>query len=266
MFYVKTAQLTPTQLSQIQNLHSICETHDRISIPSFSSPDMNLFSDFPAFFLCYDKKVSDTTLIGFYSVFFSNASYCQLYSYIHPDYRRQGIFLDFEDAMFEQLDDTEVTDIVYPIDSRNELARTILKNHSYTLLETECSMLLPLSDFTPFLSKRTDCTIRLEVSADAKEFIYSLHFRNQQEALGSLHFYRDFQNPSTLTLFSFEMKKKNRGKHLGSYLLHSALCHLKEQKKAAFVLLQVTKSNTIAYSLYQKFGFKLSESIDYYIL
>ncbi len=265
MFYTQTNQLSPLQINHIQNLHQICEENDKVSILSFSSNHVNALPDFPAFLLCYDNQEESEQLIGVLSAFFPDENSCQLYSYVHPSYRKQGIFLTLEDHMFELLDQTYVSDIVYPVDSHNQLAKSLLEDASYTLYATECSMSLSLKDFVPFLPDLAQYHIVKQQSADS-ELIYTLFSDTDSESLGSLHLYLDEKHKHAITLFSFEMKKKNRGRHLGSYLLHSVLFQLKQLDECASVLLQVSKNNTIAFSLYQKFGFTVQESIDYYKL
>ena len=252
--------LSQTQLQHISALYQKCVKHDSVPIAYFAENNMNSIPSFPAFLLCY--KESEDVLVGFLSAFFPDEITCQLYCFVHPSYRRQGIFDALEDQMFLQLDETEVETILYPVYHENHTAHEILTDRDYALAETEYSMSLSLcSYFPPSFSVCDADSLRVVIRSEKDTFLFE--FFSKDVFLGQMHVYI---SGACYTIYSFEIKKENRGKHLGSFFLHYVITYLKGLAPQGQVLLQVTGSNLTALSLYRKFGFQIKESLDYYIL
>lgn len=256
MDYIKTNHPDKTVLAQL----------DRLTEPDYIPYyEENSYSDYPAFhFLIMENR-----LVSFIGIMPVHENTVELTAYTFPAFRRQGHFTFLLKHVMEELSHFPSLHIL----SGQELFFPFIKN---IFSHREYLMKLTPEDFV-WENSDDGLTILEYTFEDDREteYIYVLQQTSEKNALGILKITRE-TGSDTACLHHAQIRKPFRNRGYGSALLSRALRHflsgktenlrrgsLSDKKNCAIVL-HVTSTNTAAFHLYQKLGFQIIQSLDYY--
>ncbi|MFR5601587.1 MAG: GNAT family N-acetyltransferase [Lachnospiraceae bacterium] len=252
MNIVKTCVLDQKQQADIARLCDICKSFQPVSL-TFPVEDGD------AFFLLYDNQ----NLVSALSLFLIQPDFCESVAFTLPALRRKGYFSLLLDTAEEWIDDYEkehtcTVDWCFVCDHRAASGEQALKALQMELWNEEYQMELPLAD----TSFPLDSGLRFSVQADPESETGRLVTASCQDVVvGSC---RLLLSGPSVYFYEFQVKEELRGQTFGTRILQTLLCRLKSQGIQT-VSLQVSGLNTPALALYRKTGFRITETLSYYL-
>lgn len=262
MEIIRTADLSPKQKEGILTIVEECKKIHPFTI-SFPFEDGAVY-----YLLCDPKPVCALALLLPDGVRADPAAECVAFTL--PSRQRQGCF----SALFEKaLAEIEDIDLYFLTDGSDEGALKTLQALGAEPEFSEHRMELELTDAklparsggTALPPARSEGALRLSVRVeDTGEDISFLYFLNKGAEVipaGSCHF---AVFPGSACLYGFEIAEPLRGRGLGYEALIMALAHMKRLHTGT-VTLQVSGGNTAALRLYEKTGFRICETLSYYL-
>lgn len=245
-----TTVLTEAQKSELQELVDACKKKEPLSLSAPSEDGLD-------YLLAYE---SDGTLLGFLYLFFTEEQTCECSAFVHPEYRRKGIFDQLFNQALDMTDNYEKThhspvDFCFLVDEKTSSAMAVMN-----LLETEYWY----SEYKMVRKCReSDMTYKSKLSIISKQdatnnmFVYDALLDGQK--IGNCMVLplekEDY-------LFHFEIDEPYQGKGYGKDFLLGMLSSLYQEGYQ--ISLQVSGQNFIARNLYKKTGFQISETLSYY--
>ncbi len=243
MNIISKSSLNASEISSVNELITRCSLLENIDGCMFLEPELNEFEDFPCFALAYEENI----LIGVLSVFIIDSANCELYSYVHPDYRRMGCFSTMLTQVKESISLYHISHINIVCEPESTGIQ-VLNHYSITNYTAE------------YLMKYTDESAAIncdgfEIFTDDDEF-YELVC--DDKVLG--HCYVDCNDGST-TLYDVEIYSEYRGNGYANILIKLVLEEIDTNNN---IILHVTGSNIRALRTYERNGFKVAKEIRYY--
>lgn len=297
---VHTEQLSDTQISQIKQLINVCCRHDQITLSyptSENEPEPAASevpkSGFSRHWLAYDSSGMLTAVLGL--VFYED-SLAECTAFTHPEFRRQGLFSALLDLALEEAQDL---DILFPVSGSCPDTTATLDALCAELDFCELQMETELTEVSA--KDGTKDGVNDGVNDDAKDgrkrrteaAEFTLHHCSPDD-FGTVTWQlfsgplTDASSPSRLCgscqtspvsgsadavssgsascvcLHHVEVLPQYRRQGCGTALMELLLARLARDGFRR-VILQISGDNEAALSLYKKTGFRITETLSYYL-
>ncbi|WP_125143495.1 GNAT family N-acetyltransferase [Clostridium transplantifaecale] len=259
MQIIKTDRLTVQQVKEIGHLIDECRSlHPiRTSFP---------FEDGSVFFLAYEKCASSIpvlvcalALIMPETDGFDETAECLAFT--HPSFRKKGYF----SAVFEEAGtEFEETSLLIPVDGQDPAVIPVLETIGAEYDSCEYRMELALScpclnDAPPLSGRRLICR-----SLNGPDSSVSYSFSLESDAPLPIAVCRTASFGANVCLYSFLVEEDYRGRGFGEEALLSVIEILRSRGNDV-LFLHVSGDNDAAVSLYKKTGFRITETLSYYL-
>lgn len=251
---IRTEHPSPRQLKDLLFLQKACQSHDQIPL-TFPLEEECLC------YLLYDK---DHLLSALCAVFDESTGW-ECYGCTLPGERRKGYFRLLLDRLETETGDFDLIFPAYPscleaIGALNAIGAALW----YSEHMMERSLSASLSEFPiEALRLSNEITIRPEPDGLNQEQGYRFFHKDKPAGQCFLNF-----SGSQVYFYGFEIRRELRGRGLGNACLLALLKRLSllpASIRPKRILLQVSGRNLPALSLYEKTGFRLTESLSYYV-
>lgn len=280
----QTCQLTEKQITEISALVEAC---GQDGLPPLSFP----FEDGTSFYLLYDPSLVCALALTMPEPAAQAAgAAAECSAFTHPDVRRRGYFT----ALFEKAgDEFQDIDLLFPVHPACEDTRKTLEalgaefdvdelRMDLDLGALELERLVPDGSQTDRLTSGclkltvlpSDPSLPERSREEPEEFFFRFHLpprklrsaepaANTVEA-GTCRTSVFDRQAGTACLYAFEIVPELRGRGIGKQALYLILRFLKETGVKALSL-QVSGDNMAALNLYKKAGFRITETLSYYL-
>lgn len=253
MHIINTHTLTIEQKKQIDELVLACCRNDGIRL----SYPLDLSEKDGEHFLL---KGPDQKLLGILGIVFYDSDTAECSAFVHPHYRRQGYFSRLLDRALTACGET---DLLFPVSEACSDTMAVLRSIGAELDYREHQMELLI---TP--ESIPDCTasaLTLKPSAiTGEDTLWQLTHSPAPDAppMGACRTF--LVSEGCVCLHQVEILPQLRGKGCGTAMLRLLLPRLSRQGIRR-VILQVTDHNAPAMALYKKTGFRITETLSYYL-
>lgn len=257
MQIIKTDRLTVQQEKEIGHLVDECRSlHPiRTSFP---------FEDGSVFFLAYEECTSSIpvlvcalALIMPETDDFDETAECLAFT--HPSFRKKGYFsavFDEAGAEFEEIS------LLIPVDGQDPAVLPVLEAIGAEYDSCEYRMELALSgpnEPTALSGRRLVCR-----SVNGPDSSVSYSFSPAADESRPIAVCRTASFGANVCLYSFLVEEDYRGRGLGEEALLSVIEILRRRGNSV-VFLHVSGDNNAAVNLYKKTGFRITETLSYYL-
>lgn len=257
MQIIKTDRLTVQQEKEIGHLVDECRSlHPiRTSFP---------FEDGSVFFLAYEECTSSIpvlvcalALIMPETDDFDETAECLAFT--HPSFRKKGYFsavFDEAGAEFEEIS------LLIPVDGQDPAVVPVLEAIGAEYDSCEYRMELALSgpnEPTALSGRRLVCR-----SVNGPDSSVSYSFSPAADESRPIVVCRTASFGANVCLYSFLVEEDYRGRGLGEEALLSVIEILRRRGNSV-VFLHVSGDNNAAVNLYKKTGFRITETLSYYL-
>ena len=257
MQIIKTDRLTGQQEKEIGHLVDECRSlHPiRTSFP---------FEDGSVFFLAYEECTSSIpvlvcalALIMPETDDFDETAECLAFT--HPSFRKKGYFsavFDEAGAEFEEIS------LLIPVDGQDPAVLPVLEAIGAEYDSCEYRMELALSgpnEPTALSGRRLVCR-----SVNGPDSSVSYSFSPAADESRPIAVCRTASFGANVCLYSFLVEEDYRGRGLGEEALLSVIEILRRRGNSV-VFLHVSGDNNAAVNLYKKTGFRITETLSYYL-
>lgn len=258
MQIIKTNRLTVHQEKEIRFLVDECRSLHPIKI-SFPFEDGSLF------FLAYEECAAAPVLVCALALImpetddFDETAECLAFT--HPSFRNKGYF----SAVFEEAEaEFEEMNLLIPVDGQDPAAVPVLESLGAEYDSCEYRMELALSrpfpnDAVALPGRRLVC--RSENGPDSS---VSYSFSLAEDESHPVAFCRTASFGGNVCLYSFLVEEKFRGRGLGEEALLCVIEILRSRGDSV-LFLHVSGDNDAAIGLYKKTGFRITETLSYYL-
>lgn len=246
MNYTKTSHLNNSILAQ---LDALPQTE---YIPFYAK---YIDTDYSAFhFLTENSR-----LVSFIGIMPVSTDTAELTAYTVPAFRSQGHFKFLLENVMRELARFPSLQIL----SEQKLLFPFIKN---TVSHQEYLMKLNHDTHLDIEQNKTAAVLEYVFETPGEsEYVYVL--KKQKTPLGIMKITHE-AGSKTACLHHIKIRRPFRGRGYGFLLLSRALDLFRHTtaKKNCDMVLHVTSTNTAAFHLYQKLGFQIIQSLDYYLL
>lgn len=276
--------LDEQEQAEIRELAEACEEHDGIRLKL----NWDMLQARPADQMNDVLYYKDGKLVAFLGIYIIIPAEAELSGMVHPDYRRQGMFMRMVEEALEQLSRRGPKEVIYicPRDSASGVAflqrRGLPYAFSEYVMERKDADNAPLpsgqqreihlreagSDDVTMLAELNRVGFGLpEQEADdlataalsTRELTYIIESGGR--AVGKLGVLLE---GDTAFIYGFCMRPEERGHGLGRAALAGTIERLRRELNIACFELEVAVSNERALGLYESCGFRRTNVIDYY--
>lgn len=245
----KRNQLSSQEKEDLLKLVHTCCLHEGLRISCPLEP--NSF-----YYLCYQEQNTSRLLISAAAVLPYDDSLAECIGFTHPDFRRQGCFSALLD---EILADFQEMDLLFPLSNEAGDGYAVLEHLGAELQSSEYAMELILDD-TAFSASLPDFSLK-PCSQSSEEVTLRL-FQNGSLFLGSCCL--SPAGKDCCCLHHVEISESYRGQGFGSVMMALLRSYLSSQNIRRLTL-QVSGDNAPALALYKKTGFRITETLSYYL-
>lgn len=255
---INTHTLTEKQRQAVQDLVSLCCQNDGIHL----SYPFGLDPEECEHYLLFSP---DQTLLGALGLVFYDYGTAECSAFVHPDYRRQGCFSKLFDLAVNACEDL---DILFPVSERCPDTMAALQALGAELDYKEHQMELIMTPES--VSRRGRITLpSLFVDPSTVydkdtlwKFARSRTSDADAPAVGTCRTF--LLSEECVCLHHVEILPQLRGLGYGTAMLSLLLQRLFD-KGIRKIILQVTDDNTPAMALYKKTGFRITETLSFYL-
>lgn len=253
------------QTDDIMQLVRLCQLHDGISISCPLDPD-----DPARHFLLYGTSDHTCPLLSVLSVLQYDTESAECTAFTHPDWRRQGFFSELLDRVLETIGDC---DILFPVSGHCPDTIAVLDAIGAEPESEELQMELELTELNPEeLNPARRNMTQTELLSDLLRYDTDLEtgitewtlFKASDctRVLGSCQ--TSFTSDDCVCLHHVEILSEFRGQGYGTRLMQQLLDAL-QNSRIHRVILQVSGDNTAAITLYKNQGFRITETLSFYL-
>lgn len=244
---ISTTCLNHTHIENIVQLEQLCSTKDSVKYSVYYDNDSH---DFNCFFLMYN----DNELIAYAGCFIADDA--ELSLVIHPDFRKEEIYEQFLDYIMDDLWEQGIEEFYITDNKELPWFKQILEfsdaifSHSeilMTISDPNINIDIPTIEYKIDTTKETDCSV------------YRLIIEDKETGHCNVTESGDLVN-----IWGVYIDPNMRNKGFGKLLMQNVLVSLWPTYKNKKIILQVSSHNKPACSLYNKCGFTIEESIDYF--
>lgn len=280
MITLSSLHHTEAPLLAVEVLSQICTQADGVAPPLQTVHNLNCHREMISWFLAYDES----KLVGVLSVFQPMAKEAELSGFVHPQYRRQGIFSDLIALAKNEISCYGDTQILWMVNGGSEQGLHYVQNRGYHLKQIEYTLgyaealIQPSSNIVINLRRaqiedlETVAIIQSSAFSEKQEDAIGIVTRilNDASRENFLGYYQD-QPVASVSVF-VEGQKANfnavavdsafQGKGYGEAFMIQLMNHYLD--RGYTLTLEVNSENNRAYNLYKKLGFITLEAIHYY--
>lgn len=244
MKIIRTTHLTAWQTADIRALETACRLHDKTTL-TFPLED-GCFS-----FLLYDED----GLLSAFSAFFSEIDTCECMAFTMPQFRRRGFFTRL---LEEFLKESGEADLLFPADPSCPDSLAALEAIGAEQLYEEYMMELSLDSYSGGTgAQASDLIFSPAISRCSQDTEY--HAIMAGTPVGSFHL---VFGGDSVYFYGFEIEEALRNQGIGSEVMRRLLDELNGPLS---VRLQVSGENGPAMALYEKIGFRVIDTLVYYL-
>lgn len=258
MNLIRTNAPNKTQINSLMRLQEVCRNHDNISLTLPMEEDC-------IYYLLCDEDV----LLSALCTFFNENGDCECSAFTLPSRRKQGCFTRLLKELLKEREDCDL--IFCAEETCRDTVRT-LKALEASLWYREHLMELTAFDFIKSAlagSKKkapaSGLTMDTAIAPSGSQASVQYRFFMNGTPIGSC--YLD-AGKKRAYFYGLEIREELRGKGLGSACLTlflDALFKQPQKKGPEKLVLQVSGLNEPAMALYKKAGFRITESLSYYV-
>lgn len=258
---IDSSRLKEQEMQDIQQLVHFCQQHDGISLSCPLDPD-----DEAQHFLLYGADDGCRRLFSVLSILQYDGETVECYAFTHPAHRQQGYFSELLAQVLEQTMDC---DILFPVSGKCPDTLAALETLEAELESEELQMELELhaesmDEMQCGNAVNPDFTL-LPVAADPEEGMTEWTFYqgfSHKKRLGSCR--TSVVSDTCICLHHVEILPEFRGLGYSSLMMERLIGALRKQGFAR-IILQVSGDNHAALSLYKKQGFRITETLSFYL-
>lgn len=282
MKFSKTNTLDTQQILEIKDLQHICFFFERLSNEPYLSNALNVDLTIPCFFLCHEGL----RLVGFLAAFFPTGEEVEVNAFVHPDYRKKGIFSSLVAEARSTYEKLSFLQMLFQVEDTSESGKAYIQKRYPTIDRTEYRLTLPKSRWqekkplTPFpgaiveargeylelFIKTATSLIREEAgfvertltNPDRKGYLY-LH---DTKPIGVLQ--KCKEDEQLTMIYGVAIDENYRGQGYGKAMLSLALDFFFES--CTYLSLEVDSQNPRAFGLYRTLGFEIDFQVAYHSL
>lgn len=247
--------LSPCQKEQVARLVQTCCHHDK--------QQLSMAEDADSYYLGYDNH----TLAAAICFYRQQEDLWECSAFTHPDYRRLGFFTALLDAAEEELEAEE---------KQSGCSIQFLFAVHPSVKDTQKSLEALGAEFwyeehimeLSFVNDENPSGCRKKTAADDSPFTIQPDHNgfcicnSSHQKIGE--FFTAPAGEGKICFYGFEIQEALRHQGLGSACFPVILDFLKETSCRS-ILLQVSGNNAPAFSLYKKTGFRITETLSYYV-
>lgn len=253
-----TRQLSESQIDEVQHLAGLCCRHDRISL-SYPAAE----SGGARHWLVYDES---GMLIAALGLVYYDDTLAECTPFTHPAFRRRGLFSRLLKLALENCEDC---DILFPVSGNCPDTAAVLEALGAEPASREYQMETELAGAAA--EKAGACT-----DAESRFFLDTAkHSEDLEQTVWRLFLTASPDVPwgtcrtsliadSCVCLHHVEILPQFRRQGCGTALMKLLFSALQE-KSIRRVILQVSGDNEAALALYKKTGFRITETLSYYL-
>lgn len=221
---------------------------------SFFENDYNYYEDFPSFYMLYDKNI----LIAFLSVFIPDATSCEIYFHFSDDKKAVAgeLFSMLYSSLRNELESFSITERYILFDIASSADTIKFKNLQPHFSHSEYLMCYDLEHKFILDEIRLTCNVISDNDTIIINTFKANEFIGKCEAEVS---------DTYAIIHDVEINENERGLGYGKELLYHTIEFLTDNEYKN-ILLHVNSANTIAYTMYSHYGFKIKEQIDYWLI
>ena len=248
------------QTDRILQLVRLCQQHDHISISCPLDPD-----DSALHFLLYGTSDNTCRLLSVLSVLQYDTESAECTAFTHPDWRQQGFFSRLLSLALESLEDC---DILFPVSGQCPDTMAALHAIGAEPESQELQMELNLTAAglsEAGLSEPASLPVLLHTGIESETGITEWTLYKDTDCtkiLGSCQ--TSAVSDDCVCLHHVEILSGFRGRGYGT-LLMQRLLHALQVSHIRRVILQVSGDNAAAIALYKKQGFRITETLSFYL-
>lgn len=250
MKLIRTTSPDKKQKQDLLLLQELCQSHDKITA---TFP----FEEDCIYYLLYNEAV----LLSALSAFFDENNGYECLAFTQPDQRRKGCFSTLLRELEKELGDS---DFIFPVNNTSLDAINTLKAMEAGFWYEEHMMELNRSDFKKSMAVFTPVLEGLSITPAMKAEKGNRKYRFMIDGSQAGSCFFDFRENHGY-FYGFEIKENLRNQGRGTACLHLFLNELFKLPGFERLLLQVSGQNHSAMALYKKAGFRIIESLSYYI-
>lgn len=285
--YTSHIKLTPDLDARVKNLHKLCRETDGTGDDLFLDTTLNYHQDLAAYYCA----MNGTDLVGFLFVFCPMSHEAEVTTFVHPDYRKQGVFNALLKNLCVGARIKGITRLLLVNDRRSKAgceamaAMALPLNHSEYAMKHNPENNAWKSDLLQKKSRlERSCPEQMDRITEIRAHAFNVSLEDARHmvmnsANDSLRQLFSLINLSDMAvvgvsgikveddkayIFGLAVDPLLHGKGWGMSLVAHLLNQLYKQG-VANICLDVDSVNNRAYGLYKKCGFEALETIDYYV-
>lgn len=274
----------------INELVSKCLLFDGLEKTLYLENDINIYVNMKCFFLYY----VDEYLVSVLTMTQIDEKSVEITGYTLPMERNKGYFIELLDYAEEELIGFDIKHITFVVEPNSKAAPFVIEACYARYIKSEYLLAFDLvnqkentlennqvEDISSlYIEKLTDNTKNESIMLSCEIFENNMDFSEElinmayeDEAQESFLLYKQEREligicniaygSATASIFGFGIRKEERGKGYGRFLLQKIILKMKE-KGISKILLEVGSENEAAFKLYQGVGFYIKSQYDYY--
>jgi len=269
------------ELAAIRALAGTCERHDDIDLRLVWNALASRSGDRANDFLYY----ADGRLVGFLMLSGLGDHEAEVTGMVHPDFRRRGIFRELVGAARAECDRNGTAELVFVADRRSLVAKGFLESLGARLefaehcmrLDTPAVVESPASELTVAKATTADAALIATIIAtdagfDATNFGQHIAVNIRQPTYRYYIARLDGAPVGTANIqildgdayiYGFVVNAEYRRRGYGRQILAHMIAEITAER-AQPVFLEVETENVPALALYRSFGFRVTNTFDYY--
>jgi len=268
-------------VNDVQHLEQICEKQDGLKGSIFVDTTMNFDHEMNSIFLMYDGN----KLISLLTMFVPTQNEAEITALTLPSHRGKGYFKKLLSRAVKELIKYEIPEVLFVIESQSMTGEQVITHLSAQYDFTKYSMRLDPRKYVPLSSNRltyikpreedlkklirTSMNIFDDSYEETQGMIVNIFKSDTREQyLGILNdviigMGSSSRDGDEVSIFGFGITPEFRSKGYGYDLLHLIVEQLR-QSGIRKIVIEVDSNNSHAFNLYQKFGFQIETSFEYY--
>lgn len=258
-YIIKTHLLTDRQKEAIRELVEVCRRNDGISLSYPLDPEVH---GEHYLLMGSEQTAPQPIILGVLGLVFYGDDTAECSAFIHPEYRRRGYFSKLFDLA---LDSCKEADILFPVSECCRDTMAALEALGAELEYKEHQMELCLTPETVRKYSPPAALIIEPAAALDEDTVWRL-MQSAKPGAPTVGTCRTLPvSDECVCLHHVEILPHFRGLGYGTSMLSLLLPRL-FREGIRKVLLQVTDDNAPAMALYKKTGFRITETLSYYLL
>ena len=282
MEIIQTNALSIRQTLSIKTLQKLCFQLEGLANEPLLSNELNCDQDLPCFFLQYEEK----RLVGFLSSFFPTGDEVEINAFVHPDFRRKGIFSSLAAQAIQAYGSSSFHQILFQVESPSESGKAYVEHRYPHIDRSEYRLKLSKSRW----QEKRPSIPKLGTLAEASGEYRNLYLETATSLLreddGFVQRTLDYPNRKGYTylydnkplgvlqtcreddqfsmLYGIAIDERYRGQGHGKAMLILALDTFFASNE--YLSLEVDSQNPTAFGLYTQLGFEIEFQVDYHSL